>query len=52
MSKIQKLDTSGVFGAGSIQIGEGVKQMSRFKYGRPRDEVEKEIQERVASVIK
>ena len=47
-----KLDTSGVFGAGSIQIGEGVKQMSRFKYGRPRDEVEKEIQERVASVIK
>ncbi|OGN09676.1 MAG: hypothetical protein A3C61_02720 [Candidatus Yanofskybacteria bacterium RIFCSPHIGHO2_02_FULL_39_10] len=47
-----KLDTTGVFGAGSSEIGEGVKQMSRFKYGRPRDEIEKEIQDRVASVIK
>ena len=47
-----KLDTTGVFGAGSSEIGENVKQISRLKYGRPRDEIEKEIQERVATVLK
>lgn len=47
-----RLETERVFGAGSAQMAETVKQMSRLKYGRPREEVEKEIQERVASVIK
>ena len=52
-----KLDTAGVFGlpgqpAGSSQVGESVKQISRLKYGRPRDEIEKEIQDRVAAVTK
>ena len=47
-----KLNTEMVFGAGNLDLGNAVKQMSRVKYGRPREEVEKEIQERVASVIK
>mgnify|MGYP001613027162 CR=1 FL=1 len=47
-----KLETEKVFGAGSLEMARIIKEMSRFKYGRPRDEIEKEIQERVASVIK
>ena len=47
-----KLVTDMVFNAGSAERTEAVKQMSRSKYGRPREDVEREIQERVASVIK
>ena len=47
-----KLITDMVFNAGSTENGETIKQMSRLKYGRPREEVEREIQERVAAVIK
>ncbi|MDP3792496.1 MAG: DUF87 domain-containing protein [bacterium] len=47
-----KLQTEIVFGAGSPEVAKMIKEMSRLKYGRPRDEIEKEIQERVASVIK
>ncbi len=46
-----KLNTEQVFDAGSPQMGEMVKQMSRLKYGRPRAEVEQEIQERVSAVM-
>ncbi len=47
-----KLVTDTVFGAGSIDNAEAIRQMSRQKYGRPREDVEHEIQERVATVIK
>lgn len=47
-----KLETDKVFGVGSPQAAEAIKQMSRLKYGRPREEVEREIRERVATVIK
>ncbi len=47
-----KLETDKVFGAGSKEIADAVKEMSRLKYGRPRQEVEQEIQERVSAVIK
>ncbi len=47
-----KLDTAGVFNAGSPETAESVKQYSRLKYGRPREEIEKEIQERVLTIIK
>src|SRR3989338_4550673 len=47
-----KLETDNVFNAGNEQMGKMVKELSRIKFGRPREEVEKEIQERVASVIK
>ncbi len=47
-----KLETEKVFGVGSVEIAGTVKQISRLKYGRPRDEVEQEIRERVAAVIK
>jgi hypothetical protein len=47
-----KLDTEMVFSAGSRSVAENIRQISRLKYGRPRDEVEKEIQERVTSIIK
>ncbi len=47
-----KLVTDTVFGAGSTEVSEAIKQMSRLKYGRPREDVEREIQERVAAVIK
>src|SRR3989338_5873478 len=38
-----KLDTTGVFGAGSPETTRAIKEISRLKYGRPREEVEKEI---------
>ncbi|OGN09690.1 MAG: hypothetical protein A3J46_04315 [Candidatus Yanofskybacteria bacterium RIFCSPHIGHO2_02_FULL_41_11] len=47
-----KLQTDLVFNAGSAETLGLVKQMSRLKYGRPRDEVEREIRERVSSVLK
>ena len=47
-----KLETERVFGAGSPEMASAVRQISRLKFGRPRDEVEREIQERVAAVIK
>jgi len=47
-----KLETERVFGAGSSEMADAVKQMSRLKYGRPREEVELEIRERVANVIR
>jgi len=47
-----KLETDKVFGAGSLEITNSIKEISRLKYSQPRDEVEKEIQERVANVIK
>jgi len=46
-----KLETDKVFNAGSKETAESVKQMSRLKYGRPRQEVEQEIQERVSAVL-
>ena len=47
-----RLETEKVFGAGSPEIARSIKEMSRLKYGRPREEVEKEIQERVSNIIK
>ena len=47
-----KLETEKVFGAGSPEISKNMKEMSRLKYGRPREEIEKEIQERVSTVLK
>ena len=47
-----KLITDTVFGAGSAEVAGAVKQMSRLKYGRPREEVEQEIQERVSNIIR
>lgn len=38
-----QLETERVFGAGSQELGEAVKEMSRLKYGRPREEVEAEL---------
>jgi hypothetical protein len=46
------LKTDNVFTAGSPEVAENVKRMSREKYSRPRDEVEREIQDRVSSVLK
>lgn len=46
-----KLDTDKVFNAGSIEMVSAVKEMSRLKYGRPRQEIEQEIQDRVSSVM-
>lgn len=47
-----QLITESVFNAGSHEIAETVKQTSRMKYGRPREEVEQEIRDRVSAVIK
>lgn len=41
-----KVETEKVFGAGSKEMTEAVKQLSRLKYGRPREEVEKELMSR------
>lgn len=46
-----RLNTEEVFDVGSPQRAEMVKQLSRLKYGRPRQEVEQEIQERVTAVM-
>lgn len=46
-----KLETDKVFGAGNPDMAEKIKQMSRLKYGRPRQEVETEIQEKVSAVL-
>jgi len=49
-----KLNTEKVFilPEGAHDSALAVKQMSRLKYGRPRAEVEQEIQDRVAAVLK
>lgn len=46
-----KLETNNVFNVGSPESAEIIKQASRLKYGRPREEVEQEIRERVATVL-
>lgn len=46
-----KLETDKVFGAGSKDTANAIKQMSRLKYGRVRDEVEKEIQDRISVIV-
>ena len=38
-----KLETGGVFGADNPEMAEYLKQLSRTKYARPREEVENEI---------
>ncbi|MDO8495775.1 MAG: type IV secretion system DNA-binding domain-containing protein [bacterium] len=37
------IETEKVFGAGSAEVAAAIKQISRLKFGRPRDEVEKEL---------
>ena len=44
------VETEKVFGAGSPELAKAVKEMSRLKYGRPRQEIEKEIQDRVSAI--
>ncbi len=46
-----KLDTEQVFGAGSREVELANKEASRLKYGRPRAEIEQEIQDRVSAVM-
>lgn len=41
-----KLETERVFGSGSREMAEQVTQLSRLKFGRPREEVEREIMAR------
>ena len=43
-----KIETNRVFGAGSKEIGDAIREMSRLKYGRPREEVEEEIKAKYA----
>ena len=38
-----KIDTGMVFGAGSNETAAKIKEISRTKFGRPREEVEDEI---------
>jgi len=38
-----KIDTENVFGAGDKELVQTISQMSKSKFGRPREEVEKEI---------
>ena len=38
-----RLETEKVFGAGSREMFDAINNMSKLKYGRPRDEVEAEI---------
>lgn len=38
-----KIETERVFGAGSTEMAAALREMSRLKYGRPREEVEAEI---------
>ena len=45
-----KLDTARVFGAGSKDLADKLKQISKLKYGRPREQVEQEIQSRFANL--
>lgn len=40
-----KIETERVFGQGSAELAESLKQYSKVKYGRPREEVEAEIRE-------
>lgn len=40
------VETDQVFGAGSVEVAKAIKAISRLKYGRPREEVEKEIMEK------
>lgn len=35
-----------VFGAGSVEMAKAIKQISRFKFGRPREEVEEELRKK------
>jgi hypothetical protein len=41
-----KLETERVFGAGSREMAEQIMQLSQLKFGRPREEVEREIMAR------
>lgn len=41
-----KLETEKVFGVGSAEVAQAVKELSRLKYGRPRQEIEAELMAR------
>jgi hypothetical protein len=41
-----KLETDKVFGVGDKQLADSLKELSRLKFGRPREEVEQEIREK------
>ena len=41
-----KLETDKVFGAGSKELADVINQMSKLKFGRPREEVDTEIKQR------
>lgn len=41
-----KVNTEEVFSAGSIEVAEAVKKISSLKFGRPREEVEQELQQK------
>lgn len=40
------VETDKVFGTGSVEVAKAIKAISRLKYGRPREEVEREIREK------
>ena len=41
-----KVNTEQVFGAGSAETAKAIKEISSLKFGRPREEVEAEIQQK------
>ncbi len=41
-----KVNTEQVFGAGSVETAQAIKEISSLKFGRPREEVEAEIQQK------
>ena len=45
-----KIETDKVFGIGSKDLADKLRQISKLKYGRPRDKVEAEIQSRFANL--
>ena len=47
-----KIETERVFGAGNPEMAEHLKQLSRTKYARPRQEVEDEIKAKFATNTK
>ena len=44
-----KIDTENVFSAGSTETAKAIKEISSLKFGRPREEVEKEIQQKYSN---
>ena len=44
-----KVDTDKVFGTGSVEIAKAIKDISSLKFGRLREEVEKELQQKYSS---